>query len=213
MVITIDEMKELEFLAIDNGISINQMMENAGKQIFRTVRKKTDIKNKHVVIFAGQGNNGGDGLVAARYFAEECPVIVLLFGSKEKMGPETLKNYAKIQKKITIISVEKEENLRTFKFQKDAELILVDALLGTGVKGAVQEQIKVAIDYFNSLNGYKVAVDVPTGIHPDTGEVLEKACAVDLIVALHDLKKGLETFQEKSVIVDIGIPRSAKITD
>ncbi len=209
--ITIDEMRELEFLAIDNGVSINQMMENAGKQVFQAVRKRTDIKNKHVVVFAGSGNNGGDGFVAARHFAKECPVLVLLFGSKEKMSSETLKNYAKIQQQITIIQIEKEEDLQKFKFQKNAELILIDALLGTGVKGEVREQIKLAIDYFNSLKGYKVAVDVPTGIHPDTGEILEKACSADLIIALHDLKKGLETLKEKSVIVDIGIPRISRL--
>lgn len=208
--ITIDEMRELEFLAVEQGISINQLMENAGKQVFRTVRKKNDLRNKHVVVFAGSGNNGGDGFAAARHFAKECPVIVLLFGSKEKMSSETLKNYLKIQKQITIIQVEKEEDLRKFKFQKNAELILIDAVLGTGIKGEVREQVKLAIDYFNSLKGYKVAIDVPTGFHPDTGEVLEKACSVDLIVALHDLKKGLEAFKEKSVIVDIGIPRSVK---
>lgn len=208
--ITIDEMRELEFLAVEQGISINQLMENAGKQVFRTVRKKNDLRNKHVVVFAGSGNNGGDGFAAARHFVKECPVIVLLFGSKEKMSSETLRNYLKIQKQITIIPVEKEEDLRKFKFQKNAELILIDALLGTGIKGEVREQVKLAIDYFNSLKGYKVAIDVPTGFHPDTGEVLEEACSVDLIVALHDLKKGLEAFKEKSVIVDIGIPRSVK---
>ncbi|MBI4151941.1 NAD(P)H-hydrate epimerase [Candidatus Woesearchaeota archaeon] len=211
--ISIDEMKELEFLAQEHGTSMNQMMENAGKQVFRVVRKKIDPKNKHVVIFAGHGNNGGDGFVAARYFAEECPVLVLLFGVKEKMGPETLKNYAKINKQITIIHVEKEEDLRTFRFQKNAELILIDALLGTGIKGAVREQVRLAIDYFNSLSGYKVAIDVPTGVHPDTGEILEKACDVDLIIALHDLKKGLDSFQGKSVVVDIGIPRSVRAID
>ncbi|MBS3169053.1 NAD(P)H-hydrate epimerase [Candidatus Woesearchaeota archaeon] len=207
MVITIDEMKELEFLAVDRGISINQLMENAGKQVFRAIRKKADLKSKHIVVFAGHGNNGGDGFVAARYFAQECPVIVLFFGAEEKMGTETLRNYTKINKQITVIKVNAEEDLQQFRFQKGAELILIDALLGTGVKGPPNENIKRGIGYFNSLDGFKVAVDVPTGIHPDTGEVSETACTVDLIVALHDLKKGLEALQEKSVIVDIGMPK------
>jgi len=205
--ITIEEMKELEFLALEQGITSLQLMENAGKQIFRTVKKKVDLTNKHIIIFAGQGNNGGDGLVAARHFAEEFPVIVLFFGSKEKMSEEARQNYLKANKHVTIIQIEKEEDLQKFRFQKNAELVLIDALLGTGIKGKLREKISLAIDHFNSLAGHKVAVDVPSGLHADTGTSEEKVCQADLIITYHDHKPGLESVKEKTVVVDIGLPR------
>ncbi len=205
--ITIDEMKELEFLALEQGITPLQLMENAGKQIFRTVKKKVDLTNKHIIVFAGQGNNGGDGLVAARHFAEEFPVIVLFFGSKEKMSEEARQNYLKANKQVTIIHIEKEEDLQKFRFQKNAELVLIDALLGTGIKGKLSEQMSLAIDHFNSLQGHKIAVDVPTGINADTSNIEEKTCHADLIITYHDHKLGLESVKDKTVVVDIGLPR------
>ncbi len=208
--ITIDEMKELEFLAQEQGITSLQLMENAGKQIFRTVKKKVDLTNKHIIVFAGQGNNGGDGLVAARHFAKEFPVIVLFFGSKEKMSEEARQNYLKANKQVTIIHIEKEEDLQKFRFQKNAELILIDALLGTGIKGKLSEPMSLAVDHFNSLQGHKVAVDVPTGINADTGSTEEKTCHADLIITYHDHKLGLESVKDKTVIVDIGLPRKKR---
>ncbi len=210
--ITIEEMRELEFLALEQGITSLQLMENAGKQIFRSVKKKVDLTKKHIIVFAGQGNNGGDGLVAARYFAEEFPVIVLFFGSKEKMSEEARQNYLKANKHVTIIQIEKEEDLQKFRFQKNAELVLVDALLGTGIKGKLREKISLAIDHFNSLAGYKVAVDVPSGMHPETGIREEKVCHADLIVTYHDLKNGLESLKDKTVVVDVGLPRKREFS-
>ncbi len=205
--ITIDEMRELESVALDQGITMQQLMENAGKQVFRAVQKKMDLQGKHVIIFVGSGNNGGDGLAAARYFAKECSVLVLFFGKREKMPEEARKNYAKIKNHVTILPIQSEEELKQFRFQKNAQLVLIDALLGTGVKGKLKPQASLAIDYYNSLEGYKVAVDVPSGMNADTGEVEEKSCNVDLIVTHHDLKPGLEKVKEKTVVVDIGIPR------
>ncbi len=205
--ITIDELKELEFLAQEEGITSLQLMENAGKQIFRTVKKKVDLTNKHIIVFAGQGNNGGDGFVAARHFAKEFPVIVLFFGSKEKMSEEARQNYLKANKQVTIIHIKKEEDLQKFRFQKNAELILIDALLGTGIRGKLSDQMSLAVDHFNSLQGHKVAVDIPSGMNINAGIAEEKVCHTDLIITYHDYKPGLESVKEKTVVVDIGLPR------
>lgn len=199
-------MKKLEAEAVQQGISIEELMENAGKQVFETVKEKYDLDGKRVVIFAGQGNNGGDGFVAARYFSEEVSVIVLFFGDKEKLSEEARVNLEKIEEKINIVDVKKKEDLDKFHFQNDLKFIFIDALLGTGVKGAVREPLSLGIDLFSSLEGIKVAVDLPSGLDPDTGEVHDKCCNVDLIVCFHDLKVGLENFKDKVVVVDIGIP-------
>ncbi|MBS3166163.1 bifunctional ADP-dependent NAD(P)H-hydrate dehydratase/NAD(P)H-hydrate epimerase, partial [Candidatus Woesearchaeota archaeon] len=76
-----------------------------------------------------------------------------------------------------------------------------------GINGPLHDPISFGIDYFNSLNGAKIAVDIPSGLDPDTGEVVDKVCHSDLIVTFHDIKCGLEQFQDKTEVVDIGIPK------
>lgn len=203
--ITSQQMRELEQKAVDEGISVEQLMENAGRAVFETVKEKYDLTNKKVVIFAGSGNNGGDGFVAARYFAEECPVIVLFFGEEEKLSEEAKLNYNRIKKSVNIINIKNKTDLSKFHFQKNLEYVLIDALLGTGVKGEIREPVSVGIDYFNSLSGIKIAVDIPSGLNPDSGERHDKASKVDLIICFHDLKAGLQKFENKVAVVDIGL--------
>lgn len=204
--LTVKQMKALERFAQKKGIFPIDLMENAGRQVYNVVKEKYDLLNKHVIIFAGHGNNGGDGFAAARYFAEECPVVILFFGKEEKLTEEARENYQKVKRKINIVSVREKADLDQFHFQEDLEYIFIDALLGTGVKGKIRNPVSLGIDYFNSLPGIKVAVDVPSGINPDTGEVQDKVCKTDLIVCFHDLKQGLEKLKKKTVVVDIGIP-------
>ena len=178
-------------------------MENAGKGVAEVIKDKYSGEKRHVVIFAGHGNNGGDGLVAGRYLAEEFPVLVLFFGWRDKLSEESELNYEKIEKAISIIEIENKDDLENIKFQS-VGLILVDAMLGTGVKGEIREPISSGIELFNSLEGEKFAIDIPTGINPDTGEG-DEHCKVDEIICLHDIKQGLEKVKDKVVVVDIGI--------
>ena len=73
---------------------------------------------------------------------------------------------------------------------KVAADIVIDALLGTGTKGKLKPPILQVVDYINSLNAFKIAVDVPTGIDSDTGEVLGTAVKADLTVTFHKAKMG-----------------------
>lgn len=206
--ITSSQMRELEDQAIEKGITVEELMENAGKQVFLATRKRLELEGKHIIVFCGQGNNGGDGFVAARYFAANYPVVILLFGDKEKFSSETQKKYDLIKKKITVVQIKERKELDLFHVQSNHGLLLVDALVGIGGKGPLRDPVSFAIDYFNSLSGLKVAVDVPSGLNPDTGEVNQKMCKVDFIVTFHDLKFGLEQFADKTVVVDIGLPKS-----
>lgn len=206
--ITSQEMKKLEELALSKDLPVANLMENAGKAVVREVLKRYDLQGKRVVVFCGTGNNGGDGLVAARQFYEKgYPVVVLLFGHKDNLSDESREKYDALWRKVNVVSISSLDELNQIKLQKHLSYLLVDALLGIGIKGPAREPVASAIDLFNSISGIKVAVDVPSGIHPDTGEVLEKACEADLVVALHDVKQGSEKFMEKTVIVDIGLPR------
>ncbi len=204
--ITTAQMKKLEDEAEAQGISTLELMENAGRGVFEAVKKKFQLaENTRVIVFCGQGNNAGDGFVAARYFAEEYPVIVLFFGKKEKLPEEAQRNYEKLENPILVVPINNKEDLEKIHIQKELPLLLVDALLGTGFTGEVREPLGIAIDLFNQLKGIKVAVDVPSGIHADTGERAEKCCKVDLLVTFHDIKAGLQSLKNKTVVVDVGI--------
>jgi NAD(P)H-hydrate epimerase len=206
--ITIAEMKALEHQAVQQGISLQELMENAGKAVFDVINEKYELDNEKIVIFAGQGNNGGDGFVTARHFYKEgYQVIVIFFGDQWKLSEEAKVNYDKIKSKVTVIEVKEKEDLKQFRFQESLDFIFIDALLGMGIKDEIRDPINFAIDYFNSQKGLKVAVDLPSGMDGDTGEG-EQVCQADLIVCFHDIKKGLEKFKDQTVIVDIGIPDS-----
>jgi len=197
-------MMELEHNAVQNGIPISQLMENAGRKVFDVIEEKYDIRDKHVIVFAGHGNNGGDGFVAARHFAKESFVTILFFGWEENLTEEARENYNTIKDTIPIIAITTQEDLETFRIQNNLNVILIDALLGTGVQGTIREPVSYGIDYFNSLSGIKVAVDIPSGLDADTGEMLNKYCGADLIICFHDVKKGLENL-DNVIVVDIGL--------
>ena len=199
-------MKELEDYAESQGITALDFMENAGREFVQAIKQVYDITGKQMVVFAGTGHNSGDGLVIARLLSPENPVIVLLFGEKKKLREETQRQLEKIKNPITVIEIKNTSDLDQFHFQKKTNLVLIDALLGTGVKGPLRDSVSLAIGYFNQLPGIKIAVDLPSGLDPDTGETHQNMCEVDLIVTFHDMKVGLEHYQRKTIVVDIGIP-------
>ena len=88
--------------------------------------------------------------------------------------------------------------------------IIIDALLGTGSSGELKEPIASVIEEINNSTAFKVAVDIPSGINPDTGEAANKAINADLIITFHDIKQGLEKFKDKTIVIDIGIKGGEK---
>jgi hydroxyethylthiazole kinase-like uncharacterized protein yjeF len=206
--ITSREMRALEVNAQYFGVSLLQLMENAGRGVAQETITRFQ-KNKKVVVFCGLGGNGGDGFVAARHLlAEEFDVTVVLVGRGRDINHEAaLANWGilqSLQGKVSLIEV------------TDSSLIpevnagiVIDALLGTGTKGKLKQPIAKAVDYINSLIGFKIAVDVPTGIDSDTGEVLGSAVKADLTITFHKVKPGLEKakkYMGELEMVDIGLP-------
>ncbi|MDI9611132.1 MAG: NAD(P)H-hydrate dehydratase [Archaeoglobales archaeon] len=175
------------------GLSRLQLMENAGKAVAEEIMKR--FKSGKVAIFAGSGNNGGDGFVTARHL-KGFEVEIYLAG--EPKTEIAMKNFEILQK-------------ANYKIQKisecDAEIV-VDALLGTGIAGKPRGEYAKAIELINSMEAFKVAVDVPSGLNADTGEY-ELAVKADLTVTFHKMKPGILKAKEicgEVVVKDIGIP-------
>ena len=186
------EMQEAEERAVQAGTSRLELMERAGNGVANEIAQRLP-KGKKILFLCLHGNNGGDGFVAARYLAQDYTVHVWFLGNKEKLAEEAKVNFGK---------------LSTVLFVKDPDLAsydcLVDAMLGTGATGTLREQLREIAQEWKKTDALKIAVDIPTGVHPDTGEK-EDWFVPDLIVTFHDLKAGLKGLEDKTVVVDIGL--------
>jgi NAD(P)H-hydrate epimerase len=188
--ISVDEMRQLEEKAFSSGVKIEDLMERAGKACADEIETRLGT-GKKIVLFIGPGNNGGDGLVAARYLNQNNDVSIVLV--KE---PKT--DVAKMN-----LQRAKEAGVK-FTDESDAEII-VDAMLGIGAKGALRGEIKEACRKINLMKGFKIAIDVPSGLDADSGEEDEDAIKADSTICLHDCKKGCEKAAGELWIVDIGL--------
>jgi len=211
MEITVDQMYKIENKGHDMGFLKKFMMENAGATaVRRLIEKFGNVESKNILIFVGLGNNGGDGLVMARHLTGyNAKVTVVLLGAADKIKTdESNWNWSILQKmpSVKLLSGESFD----FDFNPD---IIIDGILGTGIIGDIREPYASAINFINNTNCYKFAVDVPSGLDPQTGETANICTKCNLTVTFHKMKQGIpkrkdltgELYAEK-----IGIPPEAE---
>lgn len=196
--------QDMRILEAGSSIPRFVLMENAGRAVYHAIKQRFGLKDKKILVVCYHGNNGGDGFVAARYLCNEAETDVLFIGDESRLKKEALVNFRKIEHNERIQFVADDE------VDFDAYDIIVDAILGIGIQGRLNEGISSIIGDINNSKGYKVSVDIPTGMDPDTGFVAGKCINADLIVTFHKLKKGLERLQDKTVVADIGLGNEGK---
>lgn len=196
--ISSQEMRELEE---KSELPRSVLMENAGKAVYRAIKERFDLKDKKVLVICYHGNNGGDGFVAARHLSDEAETDILFLGDESRMKKEAKTNFKKIEYN------EKVQFLTDDEVDFDAYDIIIDAILGIGIKGRLNREISAIIDDINNSKGCKISIDIPTGLDPNTGEIFDKCVNADLIVTFHDMKKGLEKLQDKTIVADIGLQK------
>ena len=203
------EMRALEVNAEYFGITLLQLMENAGRNVAAEAASRCS-KDQKIVVFCGLGGNGGDGFVAARHLTAmgyKVAAVILAGKSKDIAHPAALQNFCALKalrESIPIHEVADGSELPAV----DAEIV-IDALLGTGTKGKLKPPIAQLAKYLNSLPAFKLAVDAPTGIDSDTGEVLGMAVKANVTVTFHKAKVGLEKAKKhvgELIVKDIGLP-------
>ncbi|WP_456474051.1 NAD(P)H-hydrate dehydratase [Candidatus Pyrohabitans sp.] len=193
--LTAEELRILDINSAWLGVPTEELMENAGRAVAEEVAERVEVEGKRVLVLCGTGNNGGDGLVAARYLAQMgASVMAMLLGEpRSSASKQKLSELRRLGIRI-----------KQLKKQRLSADIIVDALLGTGIKGAVREPYRSVIEEVNKSAALKVSVDLPSGLN----EVGEGYCvAADLVVTFHAPKPGLERFP--TIVVDIGIPEKA----
>lgn len=194
--------RRLESLSNECGVSNSMLMERAGKSLFDYLNKHLELSTKTAVLFAGPGNNAGDGFVLARHLSKKCFVFVFLYGDEGKFSGETASAYARIagNDHIEILKPSQLDEYTLKKIKKTDHLLLIDALFGIGLKGDMRPEYSIAVDQFNSFRGYKVSLDIPSGVNADTGEHSTFVCKPDLTLTLYDKKPGLMGLKHVQVV-------------
>jgi len=190
------------------------MMENAGAaSAKKLVEKFGDVKSKNVLVFAGLGNNGGDGLVIARHLAGYgAGVTVFLLGEPDNIRSEECSwnwNLLEKMESIKLFTGGNLEDLNNLEFE-----IIIDGILGTGISGEIREPHASAIAFINESSHPTVSVDVPSGLNPDTGETNQVCVNANMTVTFHRMKVGMPKRKDVcgEIFVEIiGIPPEAEI--
>ena len=192
------EMQESDAYTISLGTPSIELMERAGIACFDIIKKRID-KNAQIIVVAGSGGNGGDGYVIARLFLNEgYKIKVLPFGNHYK--EETSIN-KKLYKGKFIDSL---ENLKV------DNLVIVDALLGVGLSKPLKNEYVQLINLINSINAFKVSIDINSGIDATTGFSLGAFVKSNLTIAINNYKyghffnEGIDAYK-KIKVVDIQI--------
>ncbi len=205
--VTSAEMKRYDSNTINKiGIPGLVLMERAALAIFMQIEKFFERERnaeRSIMILAGVGNNGGDGLALARLLLDRGYKVGIWCVGKEDKETEQWKQQATILKRYGVNDFS--SNIRELEYT-----ILVDALFGVGLSREVTGEYAEAIMFFNQKKGFKVAVDIPSGLDADSGSILGCAVKADMTVTFAFGKRGLFLypgceFAGEVIIAEIGI--------
>lgn len=212
------ELREIDRLAeAECGLPSLLLMENAGCGAARAVGHALDVLgDTRVLVLCGPGNNGGDGLAAARWLDYDgYDVTVALPGGMDDVrGDAGVNLHAARAGGISIVTVE--DGGVAGLVDRVQPAVIVDALLGTGLSRAPEGTLSAAIEAVNRAGRdgcTVVALDVPSGLDADTGTAPGVCVEADVTVTFAALKRGFraqgaEGFTGEVVLVPIGVPRS-----
>ncbi len=216
-VVTSQEMQKLDELAIKTiGIPSIVLMENAGIKVVEVIEKEySPLPGKSIYILCGPGNNGGDGMVVARHLSNRgVRVKVFLLAEKNRIKGDAATNLSIAERLgIGVKEVNSTQDLKLLHQELNHADIIVDALLGIGSTLPLRGLMREVVSLINRCSRHTIAVDLPTGLDADTGEVPGEAIKANFTVTFAYPKRGLYlypgiNYAGKIEVVDIGISSS-----
>ena len=213
-IITAAQMKELDRRTIEEAkVPGTTLMERAGSGVVLAMERAAgSLSGKTVTVLCGKGNNGGDGFVVARLLRKRrATVRVLLLahpGDLSSNAKTMHRRFLAVAGSKAVAALPSSDAIRAALAQSD---LIVDALLGTGLSAPVQAPYRTAVGLVNTADRPVIAVDLPSGLHADTGAVMGAAVRADVTVTFGLPKLGLYTgagieHAGAVEVVDIGIP-------
>lgn len=214
--VTSDQMRALEQAAVEAGASLDELMEAAGLAVAQEVWLSLGVvAGRRVLVLVGPGNNGGDGLVAARHLAEwEADVAIYL------LAPRDDDKLARVRElDVPVFSAAEDQESMTLQEALDGAEVVIDALLGIGRQRPIDGDLARILErlHASSKNARPpqiVAVDVPTGVNADSGDARPLAVRADMTITFGLAKVGLHLPPGSShagsvQVIDIGLPKDA----
>lgn len=218
-IVSAEEMRALDALTIENGTPGHVLMERAGSgatkallELFPYMRRK----GRRALVCAGKGNNGGDGFVIARLLRKRgVRTDVVLFGRADEVKGDAARNLRSYRRgRSTVHEVAGADGLDPLVDRLDHADIVIDAIFGTGLSSDVRGLQAAAIELINAAGIPVFAVDIPSGLHADTGHALGTCIQAEATATFGFAKIGQVLYPGASycgelVVVDIGIPSAA----
>jgi hydroxyethylthiazole kinase-like uncharacterized protein yjeF len=221
LLLTAAQMRAVDGCAISTlGLPGLVLMENAGRGVVEIIaRERETLRELDVRVVCGAGQNGGDGFVVARHLlGKGARVTVLLAMAKAKIAGDAAV-FLKVLQAIAsdaVIDLSAEGRSEEWERNLRGADVIVDALFGTGLRSDVTGVPALAIAAMNATDALRVAVDIPSGLDADTGEVRGRAVAADITATMGARKLGLVLRAEVAVgrieVIDLGLP-TERLTD
>jgi len=202
-VLTVAQARAIDRDAADRlGMPTALLMENAARAVAEVARGLGD----RFVVLCGAGNNGGDGLAAARHLGLGRCAVHLLGEPDATRAPD-----AALQRDILRRAGAALHRGAPLDSAAHADAVWIDALFGTGLSRPLTGAARAWVERFNRASGPKLSVDIPSGLHGDTGEVLGAACRADVTVTFVAPKAGMTTqngarHAGRVEVVGLGLP-------
>ncbi len=213
--VSIEHIRSAEINGVYLGIPLLLLMENAGRAVANAIECRIgDVKGKRVHVLAGKGGNAGDGFVAARHLANRgARVFVHLSSRPEEVHHKDAK--LNLEALLSLDSVKILKHGSKGWLDLEAADVIIDAMLGIGVKGRLRGTIGEMARAANNVEGLKVAIDTPTGLDPESGNAVPDTFIADLTVTMGWAKKGFfkegaRLYTGEILIAEIGLPREAE---
>ena len=211
-ILTCEQVRQVDRLAIDElGMSGLVLMENAGRGIVELLMREQ--ATGRALICCGRGNNAGDGFVIARHLdLRGWQVEVLCWVDPERLEGDARANYSLLQSTDVVVQIATGSEAMEFPAQDESVDWVIDALLGTGARGAPRPPLDRAIHAMNRLRARRLAVDLPSGLDADAGQPTDPTFRADWTCTFVAAKPGLLTAQAAPFVgqlhvIDIGVPR------
>lgn len=209
--VTIQQMRAIDNQTINTyGVPSLVLMDHAGRSVADEALKLLNNKNNKIAVFCGPGNNGGDGLAAARWLHHYRASVEIFFAGAASTASQATNLNLSIIDNLHIPVHMIQDNWELLKGHVRDFSLVIDGLLGTGSHGPIEGSYKKIIDDLNKSGVKILSIDIPSGLNADTGQALGTCIKATITVTLGFSKigfsrPGAKKYTGKVVVADIGL--------
>ena len=210
-ILTVPQMIFCEKTSETSGVSLAELMDNAGEHLGREILSECERQMCHkVVILAGKGNNGGDGLVAANFLVESGISVSVILCLGKPSTELSQAAFERLHKDVEICEYDKNPESRWAELLEEKSIV-ADCIFGTGFHGEIRENLIPLMEKINRCKNYIIACDIPSGADAQNGLCSKATVKADKTVTFHRQKLGMVLSPAKYscgkiVVKDIKIP-------